>query len=303
MRSDEATKIILQALLQVMKINESHLKKDLDTEFLHDFRVAIRRTRSALGQIKLVLPPETTKRFKKDFSFVGKLSNQLRDLDVYLLKEDTYKRMLPAVLRDDIDPLFDYLRQKRSQVLKEVIRGLRSKKYMKIFQDWEVFLANTSLESPSAPKADLPIIDIARKRIYKIYLEIVKNGNQILENTQDEMLHALRIECKKLRYLMEFFSSLFPPKKIKILIAQLKRLQDNLGDFNDFCVQEEYLLNIAEEWPTANKKSKKVLVAIGNLVGTLDREKKMVKDAFAKTFTEYASKKNKGLFQELFASK
>jgi hypothetical protein len=44
-------------------------------------------------------------------------------------------------------------------------------------------------------------------------------------------------------------------------------------------------------------------VAIGSLIGTLDREKKIVKDAFAKTFTDYASKKNKGLFQELFASK
>ena len=194
MRSDEATKIILHSLLQVMKINEANIKKDLDTEYLHDFRVAIRRTRSALGQIKFVLPEETTERFKKDFAFVGKLSNQLRDLDVYLLKEDTYKRMLPAFLHDDIDPLFDYLREKRSKVLKEVISGLKSKKYVQIFQDWEVFLNNISLESPSAPNADLPIIDIARKRIYKIYLKIVKNGNQILENTQDEMLHALRIE-------------------------------------------------------------------------------------------------------------
>ena len=211
--------------------------------------------------------------------------------------------MLPAVLRDDIDPLFGYLREERSQVLKEVIRGLKSKKYMQILQDWEAFLTDTSLEFPSAPNADLPIIDIARKRIYKIYLKIVKNGNQILENTQDEMLHALRIECKKLRYLMEFFSSLFSRKKIKILIAQLKKLQDNLGDFNDLCVQEEYLLNIAEEWPTSNKKSKKVLVAIGSLVETLDKEKKKVKDAFAKTFTDYASPTNKRLFQDLFASK
>jgi len=303
MRPDEATKTIFHSLLQVMKINEANIKKDLDTEFLHDFRVAVRRTRSALGQIKFVFPQETTERFKKDFAFVGKLSNQLRDLDVYLLKEDTFKTMLPAVLHDDINPLFDYLREKRSKVLKEVISGLKSKKYVQIFQDWEVFLNNTSPEFPSAPNADLPIINIARKRIYKIYLKIVKNGNQILENTQDEMLHALRIECKKLRYLMEFFSSLFFQKKIKILIDQLKKLQDNLGDFNDLCVQEEYLLNIAEEWPAINQKSKKVLVAIGSLIGTLDREKKIVKDAFAKTFTDYASKKNKGLFQELFLSK
>ena len=303
MRSDEATQVILRFLLHVIRINEINIEKDLDTEFVHDFRVAIRRTRSALGQIQYVFATKTTDRFKKDFAFVGKLSNQLRDLDVYLLKEDTFKTMLPAVLHDDINPLFDYLREKRSKVLKEVISGLKSKKYVQIFQDWEVFLNNTSPEFPSAPNADLPIINIARKRIYKIYLKIVKNGNQILENTQDEMLHALRIECKKLRYLMEFFSSLFFQKKIKILIDQLKKLQDNLGDFNDLCVQEEYLLNIAEEWPAINQKSKKVLVAIGSLIGTLDREKKIVKDAFAKTFTDYASKKNKGLFQELFLSK
>ena len=96
MRSDEAAKIILRSLLQVMKTNEAYIEKDLDTEFLHDYRVAVRRTRSALGQIKNVFPNETTLRFKKDFSFVGKLSNQLRDLDVYLLKKDAYKAMLPV---------------------------------------------------------------------------------------------------------------------------------------------------------------------------------------------------------------
>jgi len=86
-----------------MRINEVNIEKDLDTEFLHDFRVAIRRTRSALGQIKNVFPMRTTNRFKKDFAFVGELSNQLRDLDVYLLKEDTYKTMLPLVLQNDMN--------------------------------------------------------------------------------------------------------------------------------------------------------------------------------------------------------
>ena len=47
MRSDEATKILLRAMLEVMKRNEEYVKKDIDTEFLHDFRVAVRRTRSA----------------------------------------------------------------------------------------------------------------------------------------------------------------------------------------------------------------------------------------------------------------
>jgi CHAD domain-containing protein len=102
----------LRDLLQIMKINEANLEKDLDTEVLHDFRVSIRRTRSALVLMKSVFAQIVTDRFKKDFAFVGKLTNQLRDLDVYLLNADAFKAMLPPVLRDDIDPLFDYLRKK-----------------------------------------------------------------------------------------------------------------------------------------------------------------------------------------------
>jgi CHAD domain-containing protein len=224
-------------------------------------------------------------------------------LDVYLLKEDAYKAMLPPVLRDDIDPLFDYLHKNRSKALKQVIGDLKSKKYTQIMHNWEAFLDEPVPDQPPASNADLPVINLARKRIYKQYRRIVKDGNQILENTQDEMLHALRIECKKLRYLMEFFSSLFPRKKIGILIAQLKRLQDNLGDFNDLCVQEEYLLNITEELPATNPKSKKALVAVGSLIRTLDRKKQTTKDAFAKTFTNFASTPNSRSFRELFAIK
>jgi len=247
MRSDKATKMILRFLLQVMQINKANIEKDLDTEFLHDFRVAIRRTRSALGQIKYVFPAETTDRFKENFALMGKLSNELRDLDVYLLNENTYKAMLPPVLQDDIDPLFDYLRKKRSTALQKVIRGLKTKKYAKILKEWEAFLNQPMQDDGAVSNAELSIVDLARKRIYKKYRSVVKAGNQILENTEDEMLHVLRIHCKKLRYLMEFFSSLFPRKKINVLIEQLKKLQDNLGDYNDLCVQEEYLLNITKE--------------------------------------------------------
>ena len=303
MRSDEATKAILQFLLDVMKINAANMEKDFDTEILHDFRVAIRRTRSALGQVKSVFPVRTTNRFKKDFAFVGKLSNELRDLDVYLLNETGYKAMLPAALRDDIGPLFNHLRKKRSKALQHVIRGLKSKNYARILQDWEAFLKKPVRESASASNAGSPVIDLACKRIYKKYRGIVKAGSMILQDTADDRLHALRIECKKLRYLMEFFSSLYAPKKISVLIEQLKKLQDNLGDFNDLCIQVEYLLDIAQELPATHRQSKSTLVAIGSLIGTLDREREKVKGAFAKTFTGFASTENRELFRELFGTK
>ena len=303
MRSDEASKIILRSLLQVMKTNEAYIEKDLDTEFLHDYRVAVRRTRSALGQIKNVFPKEPTLRFKKDFSFVGKLSNQLRDLDVYLLKKDAYKALLPSVLRDDIDPLFDYLSNKRSKALKQVVRSFASNKYRQIFHEWEKFLNEPRKDAPLSSNADLSVLSLAQKRIYKQYRSIVDSINQILENIDDKKLHALRIECKKLRYLMEFFFSLFSPKKMNTLLGQLKKLQSKLGNLNDLFIQQEYLLNLSEELPASHKKNKRVLVAIGSLIGALDVKMRVVKKSLFKTFTDFASPLNEQLFRELFVSK
>ena len=102
---------------------------------------------------------------------------------------------------------------------------------------------------------------------------------------------------------MEFYASLFPRKKINALIEQLKNLQDNLCDFNDLCVQQEYLLNITAELPAGQQQVKKTLVAIGSLIETLAHKKQSLKDAFARTFRDFSAPENQALFRELFAAK
>jgi hypothetical protein len=52
----------------------------------------------------------------------------------------------------------------------------------------------------------------------------------------------------------------------------------------------------------AQRRSKRTFAAIGSLIGSLDNEKKSVKNAFAKTFTDFASPANQELFRELFVS-
>jgi len=303
MRSDQAAKVILRFLFGVMRANAAVFEKDLDTEILHDLRVAVRRTRSALTQIKNVFPARATERFKKEFAYAGKLSNALRDLDVYLLKQDGYKAMLPDALRNEIDPLFTHLRKKRTQAFQRVMRGLKSERYGRIMRDWEAFLAKPLPDSATSPNAKLPVIELACRRIDKKFGKILKTGGKILSNSADEKLHALRIECKKLRYLMEFFASLFPRKKMDALIGQLKTLQDNLGDYNDLCVQQKYLLKIAAELPGDRQHQKKTLMAIGSLVESLSREKQNVKDAFADTFGDFAAPENQASFRRLFVLK
>ena len=303
MRSDEAARTIFRYLSQIIRMNEIHIKKDLDTGFIHDFRVAVRRTRSALGQIKSVFPRETTRRFKKNLAFVGKLTNRLRDLDVCLLNEEKYKALLPDVLHGDIAPLFEHLTKIRLNAFKEVITQLESTKYLHIMKDWETFINESHTDSPSASNAKIPIVDLAQKRIFTQYQDIIKTGSQILEDMEEEKLHALRIKCKNLRYMMEFTSSLFPKKKIRQLIKQVKKMQRNLGYFNDMHVQINHLKHIAQQLPVADQKSKNTLIATGSLIGTLDGEKQAAKKMFLKIFKAFAASSNIRAFREFFVSK
>jgi CHAD domain-containing protein len=303
MRTDEAARAILRRLLAVMRANEDGIRSDIDIEFLHDYRVAIRRTRSALSQIKDVFPTQSVARFRQDFADLGELSNELRDLDVYLLSEQAYRDMLPVAIKDDISPLFDYLRSRRPQALQRVIDHLDSPAYVRFLSEWEAFLDEPPSTASAAPNAARPVRDLARARIYKHYRGVMKDGGYLLDHPSDELMHALRIECKKLRYLIEFFASLFPPKKIAVLVDQLKGLQDNLGEFNDLQVQQLYLLNISEQLPLTDAQAKRTLVAIGALVTSLANRQQIVRADFANTFTSFASPDNQKRYQVLFASK
>ncbi len=305
MRADEATRTILRFTLEVMRRNEPGIRADLDSEFLHDYRVAARRTRSALTQIRGVFPHQVVEQYKGEFARLGQLTNSLRDLDVYLLKEETYREMLPESLRAGIDPLFEYLREQRVSALQAVCQGLEEPDYQAFLAEWEAFLSLPApeIDDQSAPNASRPAIELARERIYQRYRRVIRDGKAILADEQatDEALHALRIDCKKLRYLLEFFASLFPADEIEALVRQLKRLQDNLGDFNDLCVQGDYLLKVSQELPLEGEQARQTLAAIGCLVGALESEKVRVRGEFAETFRAFAARENRERVRSLFA--
>ena len=300
MPAGEATKLILRQLLEMMRVNEAGVKADIDTEFLHDYRIAVRRTRSALSQIRNVFPPDTTAHFKQEFRELGKLTNELRDLDVHLLAEADYRAMLPNAMQEDIAPLFDTLRSRRSAALAEVVAGLELETYARFLAEWDTFL-HEPVGDNYPGKAAVPIINLAQKRITRQYKSIVKDGAYILKHTEDELLHALRIECKKLRYLLEFFASLFPRKKLSRIIKQLKRLQDNLGEFTDLTVQQEFLMSIADTLDIDEAQAKRALVATGYLVESLERKRQEVRADFAGTFKKFASPAHQREFRKVFA--
>ena len=243
MRTDEATKTALLAMLDMLEANEAGVRNNLDSEFLHDFRIAVRKTRSAFNQIKGVFAKHIVDRYRNQFAWLGGLTGPARDMDVYLLKFEGYRNMLPAHLRKHLDPLRNVIIDKRDRSYKSLAKGLSGKRYSRLLSDYREFLTSPAPAKTRLPNANQPVKLVADQRILKMYRRAMKEGQAIA----DEDLHELRKTCKKLRYIIEFFQTLYDADRMNHLINALKILQDNLGDFNDLHVQKETLGELLED--------------------------------------------------------
>ena len=290
----EAICDILKCLHAAMRQNEAGIRADWDTEFLHDFRVAIRRTRSALNQIEGVLPKDAVDHFKAEFRQLGRSTNRLRDLDVYLLDEKIYRAMLPPALRPGLDAVFARLKRERERAMRDMVRVLDSPEYRALMDSWAAFLRG---ERPG-DAADTPAVALARGVIRKHFKRVLKRGKAIADDTPDEAVHDLRIDCKKLRYSLEFFASFFPKDKMDESIGHLKKLQDNLGAFNDLCVQQADLMAALNDALPRGEDRVLCAAAIGGLVAQLHARQRVVRREFARAFAAFAKKKNIRLYRD-----
>lgn len=293
----DATKQIYIYLLDIIRRNENGLMKDIDTEFLHDFRVSIRRTRSALGQIKGILDENVVLKAKENFSYFGRSTNKLRDIDVYLLREQQYKLMLPVELRPYLNSFFEDLKEQRKTEHQSLVKTIKSVKYKRILSDWESYLKSEDIRNRQKVA---PVRELAKNIIMKRNKKVLKFGQRVLITGSDELLHQLRIECKKLRYLLEFFNSLFSQEKIQYLVRKLKLLQDNLGDYNDLVIQQKRLIDSAREITPRTRGGKNTVLALGILIGKLNEKQQIIKKEFAKSFSGYAAQEVQKILDELF---
>jgi CHAD domain-containing protein len=291
MSAREAAGVIFRRLLSTMRRNEPGILADIDTEFVHDFRVAVRRTRSALGQFEGVLPDDVTRRFRKAFRRVGRMTNRLRDLDVYLLQRGRYRGMVPASLAGGLDAVFAAMESERAHELGAVRAALEGEDYGRIVGEWGDTLARFS-SLPESENSAVPAPVLARTFIHRRYLRVLQTGESITDTSADDHLHALRIQCKKLRYLLEFFSSLFPDEAGD-LVRHLKKLQDNLGEFNDYSVQQASLHSCLDADAMA-------AASVGALIACLHQEQQRTRRDFAARFDEFAAQENRERFDRLF---
>lgn len=299
LRADVAVKRVLRQLLETMRINQPGLLAEVDTEFLHDYRVAVRRTRAVLGQMGATLPPRLLQRFRDGFADLAQATSSARDLDVFLLALAELDAQLPEAMQGQLQPLREEVMNLSHRAHQALNARLSSASHDRFLDAWASFLERPPPRRPTAKKAGVPIRDLAAAKIWKLYRRLLREGKAIDQESPPQALHTLRKTAKKLRYQMELFQGLFPADGIQPLLRRLKKLQTHLGDYQDMSVQAGHLRELAEVL-RSRAVPVDTLLAIGALLGHLHHQESRLRDRFAGWFDEFSSRRHRRKFRRLF---
>ncbi|MCX7851642.1 MAG: CHAD domain-containing protein [Caldilineales bacterium] len=218
------------ALLQrIITVQASRLHKQYDgvikgedPEAVHDARVAARRMRSALFFFAPWLPAKVERDLRRRLRKLGRILGPVRDLDVGLL----YLHEHAAILAPEAEaPLRRHLETQRERARADMLAYYRGKGYRQLRKTLDAFI-----HTPLPTRERLG--DVLPGLVETAIAEIGLYEDTLVPGCPDEHFHALRIACKRLRYLLEFTRYRSGPTGER-LIALLTQMQDRLGDIHD----------------------------------------------------------------------
>jgi CHAD domain-containing protein len=296
MPASVAVATLLLGLLDTLEQNVDGVLRDIDTEFLHDLRVATRRTRSALKLLGDVLP-ETTQ-YAAEFKWLGDLTTPTRDLDVQLLGFDELAGQLVAASPADLEPFRAFLARRRTREFRRLAAGLRSTRFRTLTDHWRKTLLE--VRDAGRPRKGITAGDLALAQTGRTFRRVTTLGSAITPDSAPESLHNLRKRAKELRYVLEFFAPLYDPAAYKKIIADLKQLQDCLGEFQDSEVQRHEIGALADEMLAEHAAPAATLLAMGEINANLALRQAEARAEFAERFARFAGPDGQQRFRALF---
>jgi CHAD domain-containing protein len=263
--------------------------EDVDIEFLHDFRVAVRRSRSTVKLLGDVLPPALVAWVTPELKWLGDLTTPSRDLDVLLQDLPTLTACLTGGRPEDVEPLVLDLIRLRAEEQGRLVRGLRSARFQQLRERWRTSLAGMAswdgryCGGPTAAAIGAERLRLADRRV-------LRRGSRITDASPAEDLHDLRKRAKELRYLLETFAPLLEPGEARGTVKELKALQDVLGTFQDSEAQREAIYALATDLMAREGVSARTILAMGEIAARLQVDQDCSRARFAAQFERFAKR-------------
>lgn len=197
---------------------------------VHQARVAIRRLRSDLKTLRVVLDPIWVRHVRSDLKWVGSALGELRDADVLAVHlEDA-----PAQLRNE-------LRRQRGVAAREVTTILASDRYLDLLDRLDAatrtppfLVSDKNVRPEDTAREALP--DLVGARWRALRRQVRKGGT----DPSDEQLHRIRIEARHLRFAAERAEPVVG-RRARHTASAAEKIQTILGEHHDAVAAEAWL--------------------------------------------------------------
>jgi CHAD domain-containing protein len=296
-RADIGSLRIHRELLRIVTASHAGVLTGLDSEFLHAFRVGVRRSRSLLGQIEGVLPQAEIDHLQTELSWLGRITAPVRDLDVLLLGLRSASSNLNA---EQQGAILGQLEQERARAQQALTEQLTSERYRQLVTRWKEFLSQHARPETGDRCGALPLVTIVSQRGRRLYRRALTGIEQVHNDTPAHELHRIRVDAKTLRYLIDAAARLYDPEDLAVVLRALKRLVSDLGEFNDACVQASWLrqygrtLNEAEGNVTSARKAAEALADLA------DRRREKLRKPANQQLLRFGEPATRAAFERVF---
>lgn len=217
--------------------------EDLDPECLHQFRVALRRTRALSKVLGKWLPGHRP--LADELKWLAAATGPLRDLDVHRAELLGWAQA-GAAPPDRMRPALEAMRGQRDALHAALTDVLRGERCRELLRHWREFAQ--SLPGAASGKAAGRVRRRISARLDRLCRKLCRRGRRIGPGASEAELHQLRIRGKRLRYLLEAFApALGQRRRTRDLTGTLKDLQTALGNHQDCVVARAYFSGLACE--------------------------------------------------------
>ncbi len=246
----EAGRKVMAYHLARLLAREPGVRQNADPEAVHDMRVGTRRLRSAVRTLRPFYRRSSVRRIRKKLRRLANALGAVRDLEVFAQKTETYRSTAGKMDQNSVRMLLGDFRAKEDEARRSLLTMLDSPAHGHLIADLVEFVTTPDLgaarrtESEEGHPLPYRARHVAPALIYAQYEAVRAYETVLVAPAQPpppdaavgtltlDGLHALRIEAKRLRYLVEFFQEILDPAA-QTLIEAAKKLQDHLGDMQD----------------------------------------------------------------------
>jgi inorganic triphosphatase YgiF len=238
----EAFARIGRSCLLHLRANEASVRAARSTESVHQFRVALRRLRSALSAFRDLLPSAERRKVGRDLRWIAREFGRAREWDVF--HDEVLADVRKVMARDRSLIMFtEAVAAARDEAFSAVAQTILSPRYTESMLRLESWWEGRAWAEAFGASRDEDARDYARRTLKKLHRRVLKLGETI-PSLNEADLHMLRLRAKKLRYVAEFFRSLYPAKATKAYISALAQIQERLGSLNDAAMVKHLLAEL-----------------------------------------------------------